>query len=129
MSDVTVSAKRYAGPWVYVCAGCDLLAESSRSDTLTCSTACRVRAHRNGRLARMRASAVTRDDRTGKPNIALSLQAEALLRLRPDLESDIMAGRLTIAQAQPLVCRAFTERLLTEAREHAISERLHDFTH
>jgi hypothetical protein len=52
---VTLNPKCY----VFVCFGCDLLAISERSDALTCSTACRVRAHRTGRLKEVRSIAET----------------------------------------------------------------------
>ncbi len=49
-ADVTVSSKRY----IAVCRGCDLMFETSRKDQLTCSDACRVKAHRNGSLKALR---------------------------------------------------------------------------
>lgn len=114
MTHVTVSAKRYSGPWVYVCPGCGLLDLADRIDKTTCSTACRVRAHRSGELERLRRMAIRSslvDDRTGKPRIAGILHGAAIDSLRPDLGDEIMAGRITIAQAMPDVVAAFWVRL------------------
>ena len=115
MTGVTHTPKRYAGPWVYVCAGCDLLAMADRSDQLTCSTACRVRAHRNGSLKALRARARMCglvDDRTDKPQVAGILQAAAIDILRPDdLGKQIMDGKMTIAQAQPEMVRELMRRI------------------
>lgn len=43
---VTDKPKRY--PYVFVCAGCHLLAHSERADTITCSPACRVKLSSTG---------------------------------------------------------------------------------
>lgn len=117
ISNVTLRRKRYTGPRVFVCAGCNLLAIAERSDQTTCSTACRVRAHRNGKLELLREQAVQFalvDTTTGKPQVSLQLQAQAIYRLLPDLSQEIAAGTLTIAQAQPAAVREFWKRL----REH-----------
>ena len=79
-------------PYVFVCAGCGLLAESTRSDALTCSRACRVRAHRNGALKQLR-----REATKGDVPPALMLQIAAALRLAPHLEKKVMSGRLKVA--------------------------------
>src|SRR5688500_738605 len=103
--------KRY----ISVCAGCDLLFDTGRADPLTCSRACRVRAHRNGRLKKSREAAqvlALTDARTGKPKAAPVLQAAAIQRLRPDLADQIMAGTMTIYQAMPEACKAFDELVL-----------------
>jgi hypothetical protein len=100
---VTLKPKCY----VYVCAGCGLLASSERSDALTCSGACRVRAHRNGELNRVREIA-----RQWEITASSILQSKALSLLRPDLENEIMAGRLTLEDARGDVYRAFIELLL-----------------
>ncbi|MBC7160168.1 MAG: hypothetical protein H5U21_09000 [Porphyrobacter sp.] len=105
----TLNAKRYTGPWVFICAGCGSIAMSDRSDKTCCDSTCRVRAMRNGSLHGWRARALMAglvDDRTGKPLVACLLQAEAIERLRPDdLGKQIMAGEMTIAQAQPEMVR------------------------
>ena len=101
-------SKRY----IYVCAGCDLLAESSRSHATTCSPACRVRAHRSGSLKRLQKT-ITHPECTP----AQALQAAAVLRLCPELEDPIWAGTMTIKQAQPTVCNAFDEVLRNYIRE------------
>ena len=92
MSAVTDKPKRYS---IYVCAGCGLLAESERSDVLTCSAACRVRAHRNGSLKALHALARSFEIRPG-----LISRAQAIQALRPDLEGQLMSGRLTPDEAQ-----------------------------
>lgn len=127
MSNETVSAKRYTGPWVFVCAGCDLLAVSERSDKLCCDSTCRVRAMRNGSLDGLRAFARMYglvDDHTGKPQVAGILQAAAIDRLRPgDLGKQIAGRKMTIAQAQPEMVREVMQRI------GLVLERLHDHTH
>lgn len=111
--------KRY----IYTCAGCGLISESGRSDTLTCSPACRVRAHRSGRLKELRALAKTlalTDARTGKLKVAPMLQAAAIQKLRPDLADQLQQGTLTIFQAMPEVCEAYDKlvfQLLLKERE------------
>lgn len=85
----------------YVCAGCGLLALASRKDTLTCSTACRVRAHRNGSLEALRATAKGFDIHP-----AGILQARAAQALTPDRVNEVHAGRVTLDDLQPDMCRA-----------------------
>lgn len=63
--------------YIYVCAGCDLLNEFERSDCMTCSPACRVRAHRSGELKRLRALAL----QLRIPNPAMLLHTKALQQL------------------------------------------------
>jgi hypothetical protein len=111
MNSVTLSDKRN-WEWVFTCAGCDLLASSERSDTLTCSPACRVRAHRNGSIKSLAAVCEwlpLRDRRTGKPDVARFLHTAAVIRLRPDLAQQISAGTLTLDQAMPETYRAFLD--------------------
>lgn len=98
MNAVTIDAKRY----VYVCAGCDLLADSGRSDSLTCSSGCRVLAHRNGRLKALHGRAKSFDIH---PSIIL--QAKAIDRLRPDLALRVLAGSMTMFDAQRQIWPAF----------------------
>ena len=71
---VTLKPKCY----VFMCAGCGLLFPPERSDALTCSTRCRVRAYRNGNRRRLRATA-----RLGDVPPGMLLQAEAIERLCP----------------------------------------------
>lgn len=99
---VTYSRKRY----VFVCAGCGLLADSVRRDQMTCSTACRVRAHRNGTLQRWKDIAASQ----GIPPAMIG-QAQAIGRLRPDLEQQCKEGTLTIDEAQPDMLQAFNKLL------------------
>ena len=65
-----------AVPYIFLCAGCGALAVSERSDALTCSVACRVNAHRSGRLKQLRAEAKAAHIPPG----AL-VQSEAILEL------------------------------------------------
>jgi hypothetical protein len=87
---------------VFVCCGCGLLADSLRSDVITCSPACRVRAHRNGSAEALRRLAARFDIRPG-----LLSEARAVIWLRPDLESRIAAGGLKIEDCRTEVFAAF----------------------
>jgi len=78
-------------PYLFVCAGCGLIWISERSDALTCSVACRVRAHRNGYLKSLRADA----KREGVPVGGIG-QMEAIMRLCPHLEAPLAAGKKEI---------------------------------
>lgn len=98
--------------WVYVCIGCGLLDQTERRDTITCSTACRVRAHRNGSSKALReAAAAFKIDASG---IA---QAEAVRVLRPDLIPKMEAGLLELEDMQADMSRAFFERCRQAASE------------
>jgi hypothetical protein len=115
MSHVTDSGTCYE--WVFKCAGCGLLASSRRSDATTCSTACRVRAHRSGataartRLAEMLAIV---NERTGRPNPALMGHADAIYVLRPDLAERVYAGELTAYQAMPETYRTWVAQVFRD---------------
>jgi hypothetical protein len=87
---------------VFVCAGCGLLDISERRDSLTCSTKCRVRAHRNGSLETLRAIA-----RGMHIHPAMIAQAKAIQTLRPDIADQVMAGKLSMTEAQALIWPAF----------------------
>src|SRR5260370_28561727 len=91
---VTFCEKRY----IFVCVGCSRLAESQRPDTLTCTTACRVRAHRSGTTRKLRAEAASSEV---KPSTLL--HAQAVEELRPDLGDRIMPGESPIEDAMPVV--------------------------
>jgi hypothetical protein len=82
--NVTLKAKCYTVPNVFVCAGCGLLASSERSDALTCSQVCRVQAHRSGKLKQVRALA----KRLEIPPSMIG-QAQAINALCPHLSSRI----------------------------------------
>ena len=97
-------SKRY----IYVCAGCDLLAESSRSHTTTCSPACRVRAHRSGELKRLQQFIVRQGGGTTPARI---LQWSALDRLCPELHGPIRAHTITESDAYAIVRNAFDKVL------------------
>ncbi len=99
---VTLWPKRY----IFICLGCERLAESNRRDTLTCSPACRVRAHRSGTAKKQKAMAASWEI------TAASLgHAAALNVLRPDLSGHIMRRELTLTDAMPMVVAAFDERV------------------
>jgi hypothetical protein len=94
--------------YVFVCVGCGLLAESERSDAVTCSPACRVRAHRSGQLKRLREAADAMDI-----TVALIQQSAAIKELAPDMDNELFSGRrrkidLDVRKA---VWAAFWERL------------------
>ena len=82
---VTLGAKCY----IFVCCGCSQLAVSHRSDAMTCSTACRMRAHRSGALRRRRAKA-----KADHISPAIIGHAEAAARLLPpDLYARLRRGK------------------------------------
>jgi hypothetical protein len=65
-------------------AGCDRLFEAARRDQITCSGGCRVRAHRNGEIKRLKE--IAKQHGVG---VASLLHASAIGRMRPDLEAPI----------------------------------------
>ena len=91
---------------VFVCLGCGLLEVSERSDAVTCSPACRVRAHRNGALKRARAEA-----RAARVPLGLIQQTYALVALCPHLIPGIEAGRIEIDDTREEVWKAYWARL------------------
>lgn len=109
MSAVTDRPKCY----VFVCVGCNLLAMSERSDTLTCSTKCRVRAHRNGSLETLRTIARDADVRPG-----IIQQCAAVQRLRPDLAEQVRAGTLKLDDTRAPVLKAFWSIVEAQLHEH-----------
>jgi hypothetical protein len=100
--------------YIFVCAGCDLLAPSERSDALTCSLVCRVRAHRSGALKRQRALATALDI----PPAMLG-QAAAVRRLRPDLADQVQAGTIKLKDAMNEAEVAFSKLAIVEAEIRA----------
>lgn len=96
--------------YVFQCAGCGLLDMADRRDAITCSPACRVKAHRSGSAARLRRIA----EAYGIPP-ALIRQAAAVELLRPDLVARIKSGAMSMDAAMPAVCVEFTRLALTEA--------------
>jgi hypothetical protein len=94
-------------PYVFKCMGCGRLANSERSITVTCSPACRKDAHRAGKIKQMRAFAAQCNT-----TLADILHSEAVLELRPDLEDAILAGKLTIKQAQQEIWPLYTRQVL-----------------
>lgn len=106
---VTDGHKRY----VFVCAGCDKLAESERSDAITCSTACRVRAHRNGSIKTLRVIA-----KAWEVTPALIQRATAIKELAPEFEGALLDGTRQIDddEIRETVYRRFAKRLMAEAK-------------
>ena len=100
MTSVTLKPKCY----VSVCVGCDGLFKAERSDALTCCTACRVRAHRNGSLKRLRELAAAPMFRVHPGGIQ---QAKAVQLLLPDAGADILSGKRTFDELRPEVMAAF----------------------
>jgi hypothetical protein len=100
---VTYSTKCYT----YVCAGCGGLAQTERKDTLTCSPACRVKAHRNGSLTRIRVLA-------NRFNVlpSMMLQTKAQKILRPDLNERLLSGEIDIYSVQGEISKAFTKLVI-----------------
>ncbi len=94
--------------YVFVCVGCGLLAESERSDAVTCSTACRVKAHRSGELKRLREVADAMDI-----TVSLIQQSAAIKELAPDMHNELLSGRRRKidAEVRKVVWAAFWERL------------------
>lgn len=82
---VTVRAMSY----IIVCAGCQKLTQVTRADALTCSPACRVRAHRNGGAERVRAMA-----HSARVSPGLIVRCMAIKILRPDLVDLCRSGEI-----------------------------------
>ena len=111
----TLTAKRN----IFVCAGCDGLAHSARSDATTCSPGCRVKANRNGTLAKLRADALRFGlvhHRTNKPDVAGILRAAAISRLCPEHDAAIQRGEVTTSEIQPKAL-ARLDRIIAESLE------------
>lgn len=87
---VTLRAKRY----IIQCAGCGLLAETTRRDTLVCSPACRVRAHRNGGAAEVKRMA-----ESARVSPGLIVRCIAIKILRPDLGELCRSGEIEVDDA------------------------------
>ena len=84
---VTLKPKCY----VFVCASCGLLAESYRSDALTCSIACRVKAHRDGKIQRLKKLLGGNEVK-----LSLVLRVNAAVKLIPELHDRIMNDGVSI---------------------------------
>ena len=95
---------------VFICAACHLLADSTRAHAITCSTACRVRLHRNPALLAARNVACEQL----QVSVSSVLEAGALCRLLPEAEAAVRDGTRTIASYRPQMCAAL-DRLLFEA--------------
>ena len=105
--------------YVYVCIGCGCLDELDRSDRLTCSPACRVRAHRNGSLKELRAAAAEDDLRP-----AAFLHARAMKTLLPDRKQEMLdrmekqtvrdRAKGSLFKDQPDIRKAFYDLLFAD---------------
>jgi hypothetical protein len=84
---VTFSTKCY----IIRCAGCGLLTDTTRADSLTCSPACRVLGHRNGGTDKVRYMAKSAGASPG-----MIVRCQAVLELRPDLADRIRTGEIDI---------------------------------
>lgn len=115
---VTTARSRNKGPRVFVCLACDLLAESTRSDAITCSPRCRVWLHRNPeRLDRLR-----RICEGLKVTPGMVQESSAIGRLRPDLGERIGAGELGNEDVRKDVHREFMRLVIAEARQRLQDE-------
>jgi len=87
--------------YIMVCDCCGLMFETQRKDQLTCSTACRVKAHRNGSLKALRKLAESFDLEPTQ-----ILQAAAIDKL--GLGDLAMRGDLKL-NGDPRVSKAFNK--------------------
>jgi hypothetical protein len=91
--------KRY----IFLCPVCRQLADSTRNDKLTCSTACRVWLKRHpGFLDAAHASC-----KSCGTTVPLESIARAINMLCPELFNQICRRELSLEDAQPAVCRTF----------------------
>ena len=118
----THSPKRYTGrkskadkrsPRVFACANCEVLSETARDHTITCSNACRVALHRHPeRLAHWQKFA-----ELGDVTVQDILDANAAQRL---LEADEIAnverGELNFADLRRPIYLAYVKRVFDAAR-------------
>lgn len=109
MMAVTHRRKRY----IFVCAGCGLLTESGRRDTISCSPACRVRLHRQPDLL----LPLTQGAENFHITVGSILRAAAVSRLRPDLADAVLAGTASLDSVMPDVVNAF-DLLVWKAAKH-----------
>jgi hypothetical protein len=105
MTAATYSRKRY----IVQCVGCGLLADVRRADSLVCCPACRVVAHRNGSMKRLRALAKAHGDFSPQ----LFLRASAMAVLLPGQAERVACGEVTLDDLQSSVEFAF-DRLAIE---------------
>jgi hypothetical protein len=105
---VTDEPNRYI---ISYCPCCETVYEASRRDQLTCSPACRVKAHRTGRLNELKRVSKFLDIH---PSLALRSQAVEILR--PDLAQRIAAGEIDHDDIGPEMEAAFNARVMQAAR-------------
>lgn len=107
---VTLKHKCY----VFVCASCGLLAESYRSDALTCSIACRVKAHRDGKIQRLKKSLEGKEVK-----LSLVLRVNAAVKLIPELHDRIMNDGVSIESeaVRVEIWQAYWGRLLADMEQ------------
>ncbi|MCD2183315.1 hypothetical protein [Rhizobium sp. GN54] len=101
MTPVTLPTKCY----IHACAACGCLFETGRSDALTCSGACRVRAKRNGTIQRLQAVAEGVHVSAGA-----ILRARALDELCPEHAASIISGEKTFDDLTTTIQAAFAKR-------------------
>ncbi|AWC25475.1 hypothetical protein CO731_04972 [Aminobacter sp. MSH1] len=105
---VTDEPNRYI---ISYCPMCETVYEASRRDQLTCSPACRVKAHRTGRLDELKRVAKFLDIH---PSLALRAQATEILR--PDLGRKIAAGEIDYDDILSEMDAAYNARAMQAAR-------------
>lgn len=112
---VTNARNRNKGPRVFVCLACDLLADSMRSDALTCSPRCRVWLHRHPeRLERLQALCAPM-----RLAPAMVQESLAIERLRPDLRARIAAGELSHDDVRAEIHGEFMRLVMQQAQHNA----------
>lgn len=112
LQPVTLSHKCY----VFACLECGRLAYSARSDAVTCSVRCRVKAHRKGTVKAFREDWTRMWGHAGNP--ALVCQLKAVSALRPDLFPLIHAGHMSLADIRADIWTAFWD-MATEQAQNA----------
>ena len=100
----TLSGKRY----VMKCLVCDMLYDADRIDSTTCSPACRTKLHRKPEI-KQKAKAITED----KFGIGEILNSSAIQDLCPDVSSKVMAGEMTMKEANRQAVIKFNQLILS----------------
>lgn len=100
--------------YVVECAQCELLFASNRKDKLTCSGACRVKAHRHGTIKKL--VEFCSKFPMGEISPGEILQANAVSKLRPDLAKRIAHGEATFKDVRGEVWRSYWNLVEEQAR-------------
>ncbi|HEX7349069.1 MAG TPA: hypothetical protein VF264_05430 [Rhodanobacteraceae bacterium] len=110
MTPVTDKPKRYSR--VFECIACGRLADSQRSDAITCSPACRVWLHRHPE----RLDAIKRTCAGPGIPVAMLQEANAIRALLPDTSDRIARGEVEMEDVRGDVWRAFWALLTKDAK-------------